>query len=60
MFGEPTSKNRRFTPQEYEGELEVARIFLRPPRQYIFDTPYYPFFPPTPILPRVNFDLNYK
>lgn len=61
MFGEePPKKNRRFTPKEFQDELEISKIFLRPPRTYFYDTPFYPIFPPTPIIPKVNFDLNYQ
>ncbi len=54
----PTKKkNRRFTTKEYEQELEIAKLFQRPPRQFFYDTPFYPWVPPTPL---VNFDLKYK
>lgn len=45
------------TPKELEDEKIVASIFKRPKRDYILDTPTYPFFPWTPL---ANFDLNYK
>lgn len=54
---EPPRKNRRFTPPEYELELTMAKNFRRPPRQYFYDPPFYPWLPPEPV---VNFDLNYK
>lgn len=61
MFGEPTNKkNRRFTHKEYEQELEISKIFHRPPRQYVYDPPFYPWLPPAPIVPFVNFSLNFK
>lgn len=61
MFGdEPPKKNRRFTVKEYEQELEISRIFHRPPRQYFYDLPFYPYIPPTPKVPKVNFDLNFQ
>lgn len=47
------------TPKEKEEEKLVASIFLRPQRDFIFDMPYYPIFPPTPKIPKINFDLNY-
>lgn len=56
MFGDYVKKNRRFTPKEFEQELEDARIWHRRPRQYIFDKPDYN----TGIFePVVNFSLNY-
>ncbi len=42
---------------ELQEEKEISGIFKRPMRQYIFDPPFYPFFPPEPM---VNFDLNFK
>lgn len=43
-----------------ELELELCRAFHRPPRTFFYDVPFYPYVPPTPIVPKVNFDLNYK
>lgn len=58
MFGQKTNKkNRRFTPEEFVTELELSKIFKRPPRTYVNDTPYYPWLVPEPV---VNFNLNYK
>lgn len=57
IFGESTVKNRRLTPQEYADDLELAKLFCRPPRNYLYDLPFYPYLPPTPI---ANFDLKYK
>lgn len=48
------------TPWEQQEEKELATVFRRPQRKYIYDKPYYPWLPPTPIIPSVNFDLNYK
>lgn len=48
------------TPWEKQEEKEVAAIFLRPQRDYIFDFPTYPIFPPAPKVPKVNFDLMFK
>lgn len=45
------------TPKERELEKEVASIFKRPQREFIFDTPIYPYIPPAPL---ANFDLNFK
>lgn len=44
------------TPWEQNEEKELAAIFKRPQRQYIYDAPFYPWLPPEPY---VNFDLNY-
>lgn len=41
---------------EQNEERELASIFKRPQRQYIYDPPFYPWLPPEPY---VNFDLNY-
>ncbi len=53
----PNVKNRRFHPYEMQTEKELCKIFLRPPRHFIFDEPFYPWLPPEP---KVNFDLKYK
>ncbi len=57
MFGTKTIKNRRFTAREFETELELAKIFKRPPRTFIGDPPFYPWLVPEPL---VNFELNFK
>lgn len=58
MFGDKTrKKNRRFTPEEFELELQLCKAFKRPPRTYVDDPPYYPWLVPEPV---VNFQLNYK
>lgn len=48
------------TPEEYEFELFLARMFNRPPCTYIKDKPFYPYIPtpPPPQKYMVNFDLN--
>lgn len=56
MFHEQP-KNRRMTPKERELELEVCKLFKRPPRDFIFDKPCYPYVP-TDNKYMVNFDLN--
>lgn len=56
MFGDSTVKNRRLTPKEREDDLFLAKIFKRPPKDYLFDLPFYPYVPPTP---KANFNLNY-
>ncbi len=48
------------TPQEEETELYLAKWMKRPPCKYIFDRPYYPWLPPEPIIPKVNFELGFK
>ncbi len=56
-------KNRRRNAKEWEDELLVASAFKRPPSPYIFDLPYYPYFPPTPLANQkwnVNFDLGFQ
>lgn len=50
-------KNRRFTPEEFQTELEISKWMLRPPRTYFYDPPFYPWLPPEPV---VNFDLKYN
>lgn len=60
MFGDKITKNRRFTAKEMEQEIEIAKLFRRPVRTFFYDMPTYPFIPPAPIVPMVNFNLNYK
>lgn len=55
MFGDDTTKNRRFTPKELADELLVATAFKRPVRSFIKDMPTYPYFPPTP---KANFHFK--
>lgn len=62
MFSdEPIVKNRRMTPQEKETDLWLAKLFKRPPCDYILDRPTYPYVPSNPFNQKlcVNFDLNY-
>lgn len=60
MFGEePPKKNRRLTPKEMQLELELCTVFKRRPRHFFYDKPFYDWLPPTPKVPKVNFDLNY-
>ncbi len=42
---------------EFEHELWVSKLTKRPPSTMIYDVPYNPNFPPTPL---VNFDLNFN
>lgn len=48
------------TPWEQEQERQDAIAFCRPQRKYFYDKPTYPYFPPTPIIPKINFDLMFK
>lgn len=57
MFGQRKIKNRRFTPKEFEQELQEAKIWCRRPRSYIFDPPDYKL---DIIEPLVNFDVNFQ
>lgn len=45
------------TPWEEEQEREDAKIWKRPRRSFIFDTPFYPYTIPEPL---VNFNLGFK
>lgn len=56
LFPPDKPKNRRFTPEEFETELQLAKWMKRPPRHYINDSPFYPWCVPEPV---VNFKLNY-
>lgn len=57
MFGDPVKPNRRLTPRERADDLELAKLFKRPVRNFINDTPFYPWLPYTPI---ANFNLKYQ
>lgn len=46
------------TPWERQEEKIIANIFKRPERHYIFDPPFYPYFP-NKKCDTVNFDLNF-
>lgn len=48
------------TGYNYIVEKELAAIFDRPMRTYLEDIPTYPWMPPAPKTPRINFDLNFK
>lgn len=48
------------TAKEYEQEIEESKIWGHIPRQYILDKPFYTNLPITPVIPRLNFDLNFK
>lgn len=48
------------TPGDWATEYLCARIFDRPPRSVLTDTPFYPWVPkPTPEF-RVSFKLGFK
>ncbi len=60
IFESPNRNTRltRFKPGfEEQTELELSRAFLRPPRTYQQDPPFYPWLP---IEPKVNFTLIYN
>lgn len=59
MFGNQ-QKNRRMNKWEYEQELQESKIWGHYPRTHILDKPYYKDMFITPIVPKLNFDLNYK
>lgn len=59
LFPPDKPQNRRMTPWEQEQEKEIAALFCRPQRTFLHDPPTYPFFPPAPKVPKINFDLNY-
>lgn len=48
------------TTWEQQEEKEISKIFCKPERTFIFDHPTYPFFPITPKVPKINFDLNFQ
>ncbi len=50
-------KNRRLTPYEMQTEREISKWMKRPPKHYLYDVPFYPWLPPTPVIPKVNFDI---
>lgn len=57
LFPPDKPKNRKFTPLEFQTELEIAKWMHRPPRYYVQDPPFYPWLVPEP---KVNFDLRFK
>lgn len=60
MFSDPYPvKNRRMNSKEYMEELWLATWMKRPPCTMIHDKPFYPWLPPTPVVPSVNFKLNF-
>lgn len=59
MFDEPKQKNRRMNAKEFEQELQESKIWGHIPRKYILDRPFYTNIPITPIIPKLNFDLNW-
>lgn len=50
-------KNRRLTPYERQTDLEIAKWLHRPVKTFFDDPPFYPWLPPAPKVPLVNFDL---
>lgn len=59
MLFEPYCKpNRRFTPEEEETEIQLCKWMKRPKRHFFYDTPFYPWVVPEPLVNQyVNFDL---
>lgn len=57
MFGDPVKPNRRLTPKERADDLELAKLFKRPVRDFINDKPFYPWLPYAPV---ANFNLKYQ
>lgn len=57
LFNDEKPKPRRFTPEEYSTELEVAKWMKRPPCQFWGDIPFYPWVEPEPL---VNFHLKFN
>lgn len=45
--------------KEFAEELKEAAIWDHYPRTYILDRPHYKNIPITPIIPKLNFDLNF-
>jgi len=61
LFGDPPKrKNRRLTVNELETEIDIAKWLKRPVRSFFDDPPFYPWLPPAPKIPSVNFDLNFQ
>lgn len=61
LFDPPnTNKNKKFKGKDWETELQLSKIFCRPMRTYTNDPPFYPWLPPAPIIPHVNFDLGFN
>lgn len=59
LFDTPR-QNRRFYPHEEQTEKELAIWLKRPKRDFFYDPPFYPWLPPEPIVPKVNFELGFK
>lgn len=45
---------------DWETEKQLSQWMHRPMRKFLEDAPYYPWLPPTPKVPRVNFDLMFS
>lgn len=60
MFPDKTRKNRPLTPDERDTDIQIAAWLKRPVRYFFDDKPFYPWLPPEPIVPSVNFDLGFK
>ncbi len=60
MLFEKKPQNRRFKPHEEQLELELCKWMKRPKRTFFYDDPFYPWLPPAPCIPSVNFDLGFN
>lgn len=49
--------NRPLNKWEQEDERQTAIAFKRPQKHFIYDPPFYPYFPPEAL---VNFHLKYN
>lgn len=58
MFGEPNPHPP--TSQDWQMEYEACKIWDRPARQNLKDTPFYPWMPKAPPQYHVTFKLGFK
>lgn len=58
MFGNYI--DRKPTSQDWENEYVTCKIFDRPPRNNLKDTPYYPWMPKPKPACRVTFKLGFQ
>lgn len=57
LFDPPKTKHTVIKGSDWETELQISKWLHRPMRRYSDDPPFYPWLPPAPIVPHVNFDL---